>query len=328
MGADPRKWQVLITSRSFGSVSPRAYEVLAEGGCEAAPNPYGGPLTAAQLVELVPTVDALIVGTDPIDDTVLGAAGTLKIVCKHGTGVDNIDIAAALGRGVAVANVPQANVNAVADITVGALIAVSRSLVPADASVRRGEWKRFFGTELWQKTLGIVGFGAIGQAVARRAAGFEMRILAYDPFFNSKAGETLGVRQATLEELMAESDFISIHSPITKQTRGLIGAAQFAMMKKGAYLVNYARGGIVDEQALIQALREGIVAGAALDVYDKEPPLRDNELFKMENVLVSPHMAAYTREAVDLMSVTAARNVVEFLRDGTCKNLIRQSVGA
>lgn len=324
MSAGGAKWQVLITSRSFGSVSPRAYQILEEGDCVAAPNPYGGPLTTEQLLELAPGVDAMIVGTDPIDDVVLAAANSLKIVCKHGTGVDNIDIAAAHRRGVAVANVPQANVNAVADITIGAMIAVSRSLLPADASVRRGEWKRFFGTELWQKTLGIIGFGAIGQAVARRArGGFSMRVLAYDPFFNKEAAEALGVERASLDELLVTSDFVTVHSPLTSQTRGLIGPGQLGLMKKGAYLVNFARGGIVDERALAQALRDGTIAGAAIDVYEQEPPPKDHELFQLKNVLVLPHMAAYTREAVDLMSVTAARNVVEFLNMGSCAHLLR-----
>lgn len=308
-------------------MSPSAHQILETGNCAEVPNPYPGPLTKEQLLELVPGVDAMIVGADRIDDEVLAAGDSLRVVCKHGTGVDNIDIAAALARGIAVANVPQANVNAVADIVVGALIALARSLAPADASVRRGEWKRVIGTEVWGKTLGIVGFGAIGQAVARRAAGgFGMKVLAYDPYFNDEAASSIGVEQRSIDELLTESDFVTVHCPLTADTLGLIGTAQLSKMKRSAYLANLARGGVVDETALASALRDRVISGAALDVYEQEPLPRGHAFLELDNVLLLPHIAAYTREAIDLMSTTAARNVVDYLHSGECRNLITRPV--
>ncbi|MBE3574471.1 MAG: phosphoglycerate dehydrogenase [Firmicutes bacterium] len=314
--------RVLITPRSFGSASPQARRMLEENGWEIVPNPSGGTLSPEQLSGLIRGVDALIVGIDPVDATVLARADSLRIISKYGSGVNNIDLAAARQMGIAVANVPQANVNAVADATIGAMIALARSFIQADASTRRGEWKRFTGTELWQKNLGIVGLGAIGKAVAKRARGLEMRIVAFDPFVDEKAAEALGVRPVSLEELLASSDFVSLHCPLTEETRGLIGAAQLGLMKKSAYLINFARGGIVDEAALVQALRAGTIAGAAVDAYEQEPPPQDHPLFGLDNVLVFPHMGAHTWEAIDAMSVAAARNVVEFFQTGTCANLV------
>lgn len=272
--------------------------------------------------------DALIVrsGTK-VDETLIDAAPNLKVIGRAGIGVDNIDIDAATDAGVLVVNAPQANTVSAAEHTMALLLAQARHIPAADASMRDRRWERarFQGVELWGKTLGIIGLGRIGTLVARRAAAFGMHVVAYDPYVVADKVAHLGVTLAPLEGVLAESDWISIHLPRTPDTAGLIGADEFAAMKPGVRIVNTSRGGIIDEAALVDAIRSGRVAGAALDVYGEEP-LTDSPLFDLPQVVLTPHLGASTREAQDRAGVDVAEAVLAALRGGLVTSAVNVDI--
>jgi D-3-phosphoglycerate dehydrogenase len=263
--------------------------------------------------------DAIIVRAfGSITATIMDASPRLKLIGKHGVGFDNIDIKAATERGIPVVYTPFANTDAVADHTMGLMIALAKRIAEADRALKHGaSWGlryELIGTDVAGKTLGIIGLGRIGGAVAKRAGGFGMRILAYDPYAPKERAIALGAELVDLDTLLRSSDFVSIHVPLTEETRGLVGRRELSLMKRGAFLINTSRGGIVDEEALLEALSSGHLAGAALDVLEKEPPEPENPLIKMENVIVTPHMAAHTKETLRKMAVTVAEDVVRVLR--------------
>ncbi|UUZ97373.1 phosphoglycerate dehydrogenase [Paenibacillus sp. P25] len=259
--------------------------------------------------------DAAIVAFNAITARVLEEAPKLKIVCKHGVGVDNIDLAATKERKVWVTNVPNANRHAVADFAFALMLSLARQIPQADDLTKKGEWPRIFGTDVYNKSLGIIGLGSIGKEVARRARGFDMRIMAYDPYPDHAFAEEHGVTFVSLEELLAGSDFITLHIALTEQTKSMIGPAELKRMKESAYLINCARGGIVDEEALYEALTQGSIAGAALDVFEQEP-LREHPLFRSPNFIAMPHIAGYTDGAVNALGMTCVRNIVDVLIHG------------
>ncbi|MGI8701667.1 MAG: phosphoglycerate dehydrogenase [Nocardioidaceae bacterium] len=265
----------------------------------------------AQLLSAVPDADAMLVrSATTVDAEVLAAAPRLKVVARAGVGLDNIDVPAATQAGVMVVNAPTSNIVSAAELAVGLLLAAARNIAPANAALRGGEWKRsrYSGTELFEKTLGIVGLGRIGVLVAQRLAAFGMSLIAYDPFVQAGRAAQLGVRLVPLEELMAQADFITVHLPKTPETTGLIGADQLSRCKPRAVLVNAARGGIVDEAALYDALKEGRIAAAGLDVFTKEP-CTDSPLFELDNVVATPHLGASTEEAQERAGVSVAASV-------------------
>lgn len=271
------------------------------------------------LAKEIKDADAVIVRAfGSITAPIMDSAPRLKVIGKHGVGFDNIDIKAATERGIPVVYTPFANTDAVADHTMGLMIALAKRIAEADRALKQGgSWKlryELIGTDVAGKTLGIIGLGRIGGAVARRAGGFGMRILAYDPYASEERAKGLGAELVDLDTLLRSSDFVSIHVPLTEETRGIIGRHELGIMKRGAFLINTSRGGIVDEGALLQALSSGHLAGAALDVLEKEPPEPGNPLIKMENVIVTPHMAAHTRETLRKMAITVAEDVVRILR--------------
>lgn len=256
-------------------------------------------LSEDALVPLVAEIDAWIVrGATKVTRRLIDAAPRLRWVARAGAGLDNIDVAAAKERGIEVLNVPGANAVAVAELVFGLLLGLLRKIPAADASLRRGEWEksRFQGRELRGKTLGIVGLGKIGRAVALRARAFEMTCVGHDPLVPAEDALALGVTPLSFDALLARAEILTLHAPMGPATKGLIGAAQIAQMPKGAILVNAARGGLVDEAALIAALRSGQLAGAALDVFAEEPP-RDWSLVNLPNVVSTPHVGAATVEA-------------------------------
>ena len=256
-------------------------------------------LSEDALVPLVAEIDAWIVrGATKVTRRLIDAAPRLRWVARAGAGLDNIDVAAAKERGIGVLNVPGANAVAVAELVFGLLLGLLRKIPAADASLRRGEWEksRFQGRELRGKTLGIVGLGKIGRAVAQRARAFEMTCVGHDPLVPAEDALALGVTPLSFDALLARAEILTLHAPMAPATKGLIGAAQIAQMPKGAILVNAARGGLVDEAALIAALRSGQLAGAALDVFAEEPP-RDWTLVNLPNVVSTPHVGAATVEA-------------------------------
>lgn len=248
----------------------------------------------------------------------LAAAPELKVVGRAGVGVDNIDISAATEHGVAVINAPGGNTNAAAEMTMALMLSVVRHVPAADQSVREGKWDRaaYKGTELKGKTLGLVGAGRIGAEVAIRCRAFGMDVLVYDPYLPPERGDELGVPLVSFERVIEESDIISCHVPINDETRGIIGTDAFARMKDSAYVINASRGGVIDEVALAQALENGTIAGAGLDVFENEPPAAGNPLRTAPNLVMTPHLGASTAEAQISVAVEVAEGIVTILGEG------------
>ncbi|MCY0870038.1 MAG: phosphoglycerate dehydrogenase [Firmicutes bacterium] len=273
-------------------------------------------LNESQLQEQIRDCDALLVRSQTkVTRRVIESAERLKVIGRAGVGVDNIDLAAATERGVLVVNAPDGNTIAAAELAFAMLLAVARMIPHADASVRAGAWERkaFVGVELRGKTLAVIGMGRIGTEVARRAQAFGMTIAAYDPFLTDERASDLGVRRYSLEQALEVADFITVHTPLTAETKHLLGTAQFARMKTGVRLVNCARGGIVDESALVAAMQAGRVAGAALDVYEQEPLAANHPLRGLANVIFTPHIGASTAEAQVQVAYAVAQDVVRAL---------------
>jgi D-3-phosphoglycerate dehydrogenase len=265
----------------------------------------------AALLPAIADVDAILIrSATKVDAEALAAAKKLKVVARAGVGLDNVDVKAATQAGVMVVNAPTSNITSAAELAVALLLASARRVPAANESLKKGEWKRskYSGVELFEKTVGIVGLGKIGVLVAQRLAAFGMNVIAYDPYVQAGRAAQMGVRLATLDELLATSDFISVHLPKTPETIGLIGDEQLHNVKPEVIIVNAARGGIVDEQALYSALKEGRVAGAGLDVFASEP-CTDSPLFEFENVVVTPHLGASTDEAQEKAGIAVAKSV-------------------
>jgi D-3-phosphoglycerate dehydrogenase len=249
---------------------------------------------------------------------VLDRPGRLRAIVRAGVGVDNIDVAAATRRGIVVMNTPGGNTTSTAEHTMTLLLALSRNVAPAHESLRAGRWERakFTGTQLAGKTLAVVGLGRVGLEVAKRAVAFEMKVLAFDPFMSPDRAQQFGIGLVQdLDDLVSRADYVTVHTPLSEQTRGLLGAERMARMRRGVRIINCARGGIVDEKALLAALRSGQVGGAALDVFEQEPP-GDHPLLKLPNVLATPHLGASTAEAQTSVAVEAAQLLIDFLTGG------------
>ena len=265
----------------------------------------------AALLPAIADVDALLVrSATKVDAEALAAARRLKVVARAGVGLDNVDVEAATSRGVLVVNAPTSNIVSAAEHAVALLLATARHIPNANASLKGGQWKRskFTGVEVTDKTVGVVGLGRIGVLFAQRMSAFGTRLLAYDPYVPAARAAQIGVQLVTLDELLRESDFVSVHLPKTPETVGLIGERELGLMKPEAILVNAARGGLVDEHALAQALKAGTIAGAAIDVYSSEP-CTDSPLFAFDNVVATPHLGASTVEAQDKAGLAVARSV-------------------
>jgi D-3-phosphoglycerate dehydrogenase / 2-oxoglutarate reductase len=280
--------------------------------------------SAAELAVDLADADALLVrSATKVDAALLSAAPQLKVIARAGAGVDNVDVAAASTRGILVVNAPGANSISVAEHACALMLAMARSVPAADRAMKEGRWEkhRFLGNELRGKTLGIVGLGRIGQEVAHRARAFGMHLVAHDPFISTEISVSLGVRLLTLDDLCAAADYLTLHVPSTAETRHLFNDARFARCKPGLHLVNTARGDLIDEQALRRAIEAGIVTGAGLDVFEKEPPT-DWALARLPQVICTPHIAAATEEAQELVGLETSATVRDFLRDGTVRNAV------
>ena len=274
-----------------------------------------------QLVNLIKDYDALVVrsGTQ-VTARIIEAGKRLKIIGRAGTGVDNIDVDAATRRGIPVVNAPEGNTLAATEHTVAMMMALARNIPQANQSLKQNQWKRskFMGIELNEKILGVVGLGRIGREVAKRANALQMRCIAYDPFISAERARQLGVELMPLDEVIKHADLITVHTPLTKETTHLINAEKIAMMKDGVRIINCARGGIIDEKALYQGLKSKKVAGAALDVFEEEPPT-SSPLLELENVIVTPHLGASTVEAQQNVAITVAREITSVLQGGQPK---------
>jgi len=277
-------------------------------------------------------VDAIIITFEPINDTTLNNFSKLKIVARYGVGYDNVDVEACTRRGIYVTHTPGVLSHAVAELTLGLMICLSRGLIGADKYART-EWAKpsktrlKMGIDLYGKTLGIIGLGRIGYEVAVRAKSFGMKIMYYDVERKIEAERTIGVQYVDLEKLLRESDFISIHVPLTPQARGLIGEKELKLMKPTAYIINTSRGPVIDENALCKALREGWIAGAGLDVFSTEPLPLDSPLIGMENVVLTPHIGSYTVETRRAMALMCIENVRAALMGMVPPNLVPEQRG-
>jgi len=317
---------VLVSSRSFGQVATIGTEILEEAGFVVQRvDPKDRPLNAANLARILASVqpDVLIAGAEPIPRDVLSASPNLKMVQKHGVGVDNIDLDAATELGIAVANAPGTNTAAVADLTIGLMLTILRSIVAAAATTRSGGWDRFIGHELGQATVGVVGTGRIGRDVIRRLSGFGSRVLAYDAYEDAELAARTGIEYSSLETLLRESDIVTLHVPLMEATRELISAERLSWMKSTAYLINIARGELVDEEALAAHLEAGKIAGAAIDAFATEPPT-ESPLLKLGNVVATPHIGAYTTEAMDCMARRCAETVLRVMDGERPENVLNR----
>jgi D-3-phosphoglycerate dehydrogenase / 2-oxoglutarate reductase len=308
MNATARRPRVVATARAFCAHDGPHQAIIRDAGLELVLAAGSAPLTAAQLAPLAADADALLLGLDQCDASVFAAAPRLRVVSRFGAGVDSIDLEAAARHGVTITTTPNANTIAVAELTLGLLLALARDLPSAIATARAGGWTRSPGWELDGKTLGLVGLGRIGRAVAVRAAAFGMRVIGHDPFVT----DVPHVAPVTLDELWASADAVSLHLGLEERTRHLVDGAVLARMKPSAVLINASRGGLVDEAALVEALRTGSIAGAAADAFDREPPT-GSPLLVLPNFVPTPHLGAATREAARRMGEAAARNVVAVL---------------
>lgn len=320
-------WKVLITAGGFGQTGQQALEILRQAGCQAIVPPKLGPLAASELTPLLPGVDAVLASLDDYSANVFGSreADSLKIIARWGVGFDAIDLQAATKQGIVITYTPGMLDDSVADYTFALLLALARRVHEGHDAMRNGGWKIAWGNDVAGKTLGIIGCGRIGMAVARRASGFAMHVLAYNPKPKPEA-EKLGVKFVSLDELLAESDFISLHAALTPQTKGLLGEPQFRKTKPGAFLINTARGALVDESALIKALSENRLAGAALDVFATEPLPTDSPLRTMPNLLLSPHQASSSRETGERVSLAAAKAIVDLMEGRQPQNVLNPEV--
>ncbi len=282
-------------------------------------------MSPEELLDVIPEYDGLIIrSATKVTADVLAVAKNLKAIGRAGIGVDNVDTKTASANGVVVMNTPGGNTTTTAEHAIAMIMAMSRQIPQATASMKSGKWekKRFMGAELTRKTLGIIGIGRVGSIVVKRARGLEMKVVAYDPFISHDAAEKLGVELVTLDDLYSRADFISIHTPLTDETKHLVGADAFGKMKKGVRITNCARGGIIDENALADAINSGIVAGAALDVMEKEPPDDNNPLLGLDNVIFTPHLGASTAEAQENVAIAIAEQFVDFFTNGIINNAI------
>ncbi|MBD2871099.1 phosphoglycerate dehydrogenase [Paenibacillus arenilitoris] len=315
--------KVLVTATNYSALCPEAKRLLEEAGCEIVENRLGRPHAREELIPLVTDIHGVIAGVDTWDEEVFRLAPNLKAIARFGVGVDNIDLAKASERGIKVSNVPGGNANAVAELAVGLILSLLRNIPALQQSAKRGHWDRRVGEELAGKTVGLLGFGHIAQMVARKLQGFEVRLIAFDKYPNEAKASELGVELASSDQVLLESDIVSMHLPSLKETRHMMSHAQFAMMKSSAYFINTARGALVDEEALYKALHERMIAGAAIDVFEVEPVSADNPLFRLDNLLATPHTAAETAETYRRVGLVTARALLDVFAGKDPANLLR-----
>ncbi|NIF21231.1 phosphoglycerate dehydrogenase [Candidatus Pantoea multigeneris] len=303
--------KVICTSPSFAKYDAAPVETLKSHGFELVTLPADAPLSALE-PHLAETV-AMIVAFTEVNAELLAKAPQLKIVCKHGVGVDNIDLDATRERGIYVTNVPDANKHAVADFAFALILNSARQVTQAAVETRAGNWPRIFATDVYGKTLGIIGLGNIGKQVALRAKGFNMRVIAFDFYPDEKFAAEHGIEFVSLDRLTESSDFITLHTPLTNETRNLFDRARLSRMKKSAFLINVSRGGVVNEQDLFHALQDNVIAGAAADVFEQEP-LAQHPLFTLSNFIPTSHIAGYTDGAISAIGERCVQQIIQCLR--------------
>jgi D-3-phosphoglycerate dehydrogenase len=319
--------KVLLTARSFRQHPGEHKRILEDSGCELVESSNLAPLTATEMIPLVGDVDAVIVGLDQVSAEVIAAGPRLRVISKCGAGLDHIDLQAATRHGIVVTSTPGANAISVAELTLGLMFALARRIPQHNHAVKSGTWKRVAGVELATKTLGIIGLGHVGLAVAHRARGLDMNILYHDLHRHKDLELEHGWTYVDLGLLLRDSDFVTLHCPLTPELHHLIGEAQLRAMKPTAFLINTARGGLVDEAALARALCQGWIAGAASDAFVQEPPL-GSPLLSLDNFIATPHTGATTHEAIQRVAMMAAQNTVQALRGQRPPNVANPEVYA
>ena len=303
------------------NISPKGVEILKKAGLTVDVKTGMKP---EELKACIGEYSGLVIrSATRVTAEIIEAATNLKVIGRAGSGLDNVDKIAASKKGIVVMNTPGGNTVTTAEHTIAMLFALARLVPQATASMKAGKWekKKFMGVELFNKTLGIIGLGAIGSQVAKKAQGLEMNVIAYDPFLSEDKAQAMGIKKGSLDDIFTEADFITIHSPMTPETKGLINASTIAKMKHGVRIINCARGGIVNEQDLYEAMKSGKVAGAALDVFEKEPP-EDNPLLTLDNLICTPHLGASTEEAQENVALAVAEQIADYLVHGTIRHAV------
>ena len=304
--------KILITPRSYGKTDKSVFELLEKNNTEYVTNPYGSILTKEQMIENVQDCDGIIVGVDPLDEDVLKSAPKLKVVSKYGVGVDNIDLDYCKAHDIKVTITKAANANAVSDFAFALLMACARKVTIINDMCHKKDWSKVMGLDVYGKTIGILGLGAIGKNVAKRASGFSMKIKAYDVYFDEEFLKQYNIEKSSIEDILKTCDFISLHLPLTTETNGIINKDAFAIMKKNAVIINTARGALINENDLIDALKNNRIAAAGIDVFNEEPPTNE-ELYKLDNLIMGSHASASTPGSSETMSLMATQNIIDNL---------------
>lgn len=316
--------KILVTPTSLQpGKNEKALAPLREFADELVFNESGKPLGEEELIPLLKDCDGYVAGLDSVTAKVIEACKNLKVISRYGAGVDRVDLEAAKAHGIKVTNTPGANSEAVGELAFALILSAARQVPYLDQSTRSGSWVRSTGMELKGKTLGVMGLGSIGKVVARCAQGFGMNVVAYDPFINLDYCKEKNITSASFDEVVEISDVITLHLPLTAETRHLIGKDAIDRMKPGAIIVNTSRGGIVDEDAAYDALKAGKLGGLGLDAFEVEPPT-GSKLFEFDNVVVTPHTGAHTAEATDNMAQMAVKNAIDVLNGADCPYVLNK----
>ena len=309
-----KKCRVLVTPTSYGKNDPSLRVRLEEAVGHVIYNSEGRPLKSPELIEIIPNIDGYIAGLDEIDAGVIEAAETLQVIARYGIGVDAIDLDAAREKEVVITNTPGANASSVAELTVGLILSLARQITIGNNLMQSGIWPRLHGVSLVDKVIGILGLGAVGKQLVLRLSSFECTIRAYDPMPDSNFARQHQVEFCDLHNVISQGDFLSLHLPLVPETREMVDATFLAKMKKGSFLINTARGELIDELALAKALEHGHLSCAALDVFTHEPPDKENPLLALPQVITTPHMASHTDIATDTMGHYALRDCLAVLQ--------------
>ncbi|PZE20602.1 C-terminal binding protein [Paenibacillus xerothermodurans] len=322
-----KKWKVVVTDWEYADLRFEEKVLLAHEGVELVPAQCR---TEDDVIEVCRDADALINQYAPISRKVIEALRNCKVITRYGVGVNTIDLDAATEKGICVANVPDYCMDEVADHALALLLSWTRKVTLANRHVKNGNWDFKVTQPIYRlrgRTIGLVGFGKIPQALAEKVKPLGLQVLAYDPFFPKEVAEQKGVQLVELDELCSQSDYISVHAPLMEATRGMIGENQFSLMKKDAIIINTSRGPVINESALVKALQSGLIGGAALDVLEEEPMVKDHPLLSMDNVILTPHVAWYSEEAAEEMRSKAAAGIIDVLVFGEYpKYLVNQRV--
>jgi len=310
-----KEYRLLVTPTSYGRNDSRLKSELEALVGEVAYNPTGKPLTSAEVAQLLPGVDGYIAGLDNIDAQAIKMGDRLKVIARYGVGVDNVDLNAAREKGIVVTNTPGANSVSVAELALGLILALARQIPAAVEAVHLGKWPRYPGISIEGKTIGVLGLGAIGKQLVRRLIGFDCKILAFDPYADTDFAKANHVELTTMEVLIEQSDFISLHIPLLPETRGMVNDEFLNKMKKGSFLINTSRGEVVDEGALLKAIQSGHLQGAGLDAFSVEPPDPENPLLALPQVIATPHLGAQTDGATSNMGWLAMRDCLAVLKN-------------